>query len=134
MLPARGNLPGPRSTGGSLSTGGRVGFLAFLALGAYMVWRAAQARGLWPPSTAEASRESIGHLGFTLVALLDAFVVISVLDLGAPASAAAAARAARSTTAPLPPRRRGDAATPSGLRSMDRRCPPKPWRAITAHT
>jgi hypothetical protein len=67
-----------------LSGGTRVLFVAFLALGAFMIWRGARARGLWPADAFEPSARYLDHLGFTLVALTDAFVVIAVLDLGAP--------------------------------------------------
>jgi hypothetical protein len=46
---------------------GRVLFAAFVALAAVMVWQAFH-----------------GNIWFTLVALLDAFVVVAVLDAGAP--------------------------------------------------
>lgn len=59
-------------------------FTAFVALGAYMIWRATQARRLLPTMSDQLSPRYLDHLGFTLVALLDAFVVILVLDLGAP--------------------------------------------------
>lgn len=67
-----------------LDTASRALFTAFVALGAYMIWRAAQARRLLLASPAERSPRYLDHLGFTLVALLDAFIVILVLDLGAP--------------------------------------------------
>ncbi len=65
---------------GGRDTTSRVPSLAFLALGGFMLWRAVQARRLLsrPPTP---SPRYLDHLGFTLVALLDAFIVIAVLDL-----------------------------------------------------
>lgn len=58
-------------------------FLGLLALAAAMVWRAELARRLvlrgGHPSAA-----TVGHIGFTLVGLADAFIVVTVLNLGAP--------------------------------------------------
>jgi hypothetical protein len=54
-------------------------FAAFVVLGLVMVWLALAARRLPPGSPAYLDR-----VGFTLVALFDAFVVIAVLNLGAP--------------------------------------------------
>lgn len=76
---------------GELDTPTRILFSAFFVLGAVMVWRAAQARRLVPSGSTGPSRRYIDHVGFTLVALFDAFVVITVLDLGAPGWAVAAA-------------------------------------------
>jgi hypothetical protein len=54
-------------------------FAAFTVLGLVMVWLAVDARRL-PAGSAG----YIDRVGFTLVSLLDAFVVIMVLNLGAP--------------------------------------------------
>lgn len=59
-------------------------FSALLALGAFVVWRALQARASRPAGGARPSGRHLDHLGFTLVALLDGFLVVAVLDLGAP--------------------------------------------------
>jgi hypothetical protein len=67
-----------------LEAGSRALFVALSALGALMVWRGAQARRLATCSRQQWSARELDHLGFTLVALLDAFVVIGALDLGAP--------------------------------------------------
>lgn len=69
----------------------RLLFAAFAALGVYMVWRAEQARRSQPSGSAGPSAAYVAHVGFTLVALFDAFVVILVLDLGAPGWLVAAA-------------------------------------------
>jgi hypothetical protein len=68
---------------GGLEATSRVLFAALIALGAVMVWRGARARRIAATSPQRSARE-LDHLGFTLVALLDAFVVIGGLDLGAP--------------------------------------------------
>lgn len=66
------------------STGARVLFLAFTGLGVFMIDRAVRARRILAAAAPATSPEYIAHLGFTLVALSAAFVVILVLDLGAP--------------------------------------------------
>lgn len=67
-----------------LDAASRALFAALSALGAFVVWRGAQARRIAASSRAQRSTRELDHLGFTLVALLDAFVVIAALDLGAP--------------------------------------------------
>lgn len=62
----------------------RVLFAAFALLGLVMVGRADQARRIRPSGSAGPSARYIAHLGFTLVALFDAFIVILVLNAGAP--------------------------------------------------
>lgn len=62
----------------------RVLFGALAVLGLFMLWRADQARRIRPNGSAGPSASYVGHVGFTLVALFDAFIVILVLDLGAP--------------------------------------------------
>jgi hypothetical protein len=57
----------------------RVLFSAFSVLALFMVWRANRARRL------SLGRDYVEHVGFTLVALFDAFIVILVLNAGAPA-------------------------------------------------
>ncbi len=69
----------------------RVLFAAFAALGVYMVWRADQARQSQPSGSAGPSTAYVAHVGFTIVALFDAFIVILVLDIGAPGWLVAAA-------------------------------------------
>lgn len=64
----------------ALDTGARVLFTAFTLLAVVMVVRAVLARRLLPVR----SPAYLEHVGFTLVALLDAFVVIAVLNAGAP--------------------------------------------------
>jgi hypothetical protein len=61
-------------------------FGAFAALGAVLLWLAFGARRLPAPSP-----RYVDRVGFTLVALADAFVVITVLNAGAPAAAVVAA-------------------------------------------
>lgn len=62
-----------RSEGGT-----RLLFGAFAVLGGVMIALAASARRLEP------SPAYVDRVGFTLVALFDAFIVIAVLNLGAP--------------------------------------------------
>jgi hypothetical protein len=65
-----------------LDTGSRVLFTAFTLLAAVMVARGVLARRMLPGG--RPSPAYLEHIGFTLVALLDAFVVIAVLNAGAP--------------------------------------------------
>ena len=67
-----------------LDTATRVLFTAFAVLGLVMVWRARQAGRLRPARSRPPSSRYVAHVGFTLVALFDAFVVITVLNSGAP--------------------------------------------------
>lgn len=67
-----------------LDPGTRVLFGALTALGLVMLWRAESARRLVPRIGARPSAPYVAHVGFTLVSLFDAFVVVLVLDLGAP--------------------------------------------------
>lgn len=72
----------------------RAVFAALGGLGAFVVWQGVQARRLAPAGPLPPSPRHLEHLGFTLVALFDAFVVITVLDLGAPLWAVVAAAVA----------------------------------------
>lgn len=62
----------------------QVVFVGFAVLGLFMLWRADQARRIRPTESRGPSASYIAHMGFTLVALFDAFIVILVLNLGAP--------------------------------------------------
>lgn len=64
---------------GRLGGGARVLFTAFGVLGVVMVWLAVAARRVPVLSAAYLDR-----VGFTLIALFDAFLVVTVLNLGAP--------------------------------------------------
>ena len=75
---------------GGLDGGTRVLFAALLALGCYMIFRGARAGRRLAAGTGARSIAYIDDVGFTIVALLDAFVVIAVLDLGASGYVAAA--------------------------------------------
>jgi hypothetical protein len=66
-----------------LDTTEQVIFAALAALGVYMVIRAVQAARL-RPNLGRPSPAYVNHVGFNVIALFDAFVVILVLDLGAP--------------------------------------------------
>lgn len=69
---------------GELTMPTRVLFAALTALGGVMILRATQARRLVPSGSARPSGRYVDHIGFTLVALVDAFLVVTVLNLGAP--------------------------------------------------
>jgi hypothetical protein len=62
-----------------IDDGARILFTAFVVLAGFMLWRARRARRIEPGTEAY-----IEHIGFTLVALFDAFAVITVLNAGAP--------------------------------------------------
>lgn len=66
-----------------LGTTTRVLYLALLLLGGYMIWCGQQVLLLHRHAMANTGRY-FDRLGFTLVALLDAFAIILVLRLGAP--------------------------------------------------
>jgi hypothetical protein len=74
-----------------LDTASRVTFPALAALALYLLWRAAAAGRLLRAGSGPPAAGYLRHIGFTLVALLDAFVVVAVLDLGAAAWLTAAA-------------------------------------------
>lgn len=59
-------------------------FAAFAVLAGVMVWRAVAARRMLPIGEDGPPAPYVNHIGFTLVALFDAFVVITVLNAGAP--------------------------------------------------
>lgn len=71
-------------TWAEIDAGTRALFGAFVVLAGVMVWRAVRARRIRPAGSAAPSPRYLDHVGFTLVALFDAFVVIAVLDLGGP--------------------------------------------------
>lgn len=75
---------------GGIGFGTRLLFGALAALGAFVVWCAVRARSLRPARDERPSRRYFRYVGFTLVAQFDAFVVIDVLNVGAPGWAAAA--------------------------------------------
>jgi hypothetical protein len=62
----------------------RLLFSAFVVLSGFMVWRAALARRLRPAGSTGPSASYLEHVGFTLIALFDAFAVVAILDAGAP--------------------------------------------------
>lgn len=78
----------------SLDAASRALFTGLLGLGGWMLWRASAARRMLrhaPRADEEEGRRYVGHLAFDLVALFDAFVVITVLNGGAPGWASALA-------------------------------------------
>ena len=66
-------------------------FVALVVLGAVMVARARLAVGLRPVRGRRLGGACLGHVGFVLIGLTDAFVVVSVLDAGAPVAVVVAA-------------------------------------------
>lgn len=67
-----------------LDTAARILFVAFVGLGGYLIWSAVRALRRRPAPSERPSPAYVRHLGFNLVALTDAFLVILVLDLGVP--------------------------------------------------
>lgn len=67
----------------TIDTAARILFIVFCLVGVLMIWRADQARRIRATESAAPSASYVAHVGFTLVALFDAFVVIVVLDAGA---------------------------------------------------
>lgn len=76
---------------GQNDTARRVLFSAFLVLAGVMLWRAWRAWHTRPVAGSAPSSRYIEHIGFTLIALFDAFVVVAVLNAGAPVWAVVAA-------------------------------------------
>lgn len=62
-----------------LATPTRVIYMLLTGLGLYMVWRGRQAQ-----TAATQDGRYIEHVGFTLIALFDGFVIVSAIDLRAP--------------------------------------------------
>jgi hypothetical protein len=71
-------------TWGSMALPEHVLFSAFAILAGYLIWRATRARLVRPVGPNGPSATYVEHMGFNLITLFDAFVVIAVLDLGAP--------------------------------------------------
>lgn len=67
----------------------RILFSVFVAFGGVMAWQALEARRRLPEPNEPPTAAYLDHLGFTLVALFDGFVVILALDLGGTAWMAA---------------------------------------------
>lgn len=72
-----------------LDTVTRLVFAGLLVLAAVMVSRAELARRLAVRGN-HPSPDAVGHIGFTLVGLADAFLVVTVMNLGAPGGVAVA--------------------------------------------
>ena len=62
----------------------RAAFAALAAFGGVVAWQGLRAWQVRPPQGASPSARYYEHAGFTLVALVDAFLVVTVLDIGAP--------------------------------------------------
>jgi hypothetical protein len=69
----------------------RVVYVGLAVLAAAMVARANLAARMLPARTGGPTWRYLDHVGFTLIALADGFVVVAVLDAGAPGWATAAA-------------------------------------------
>jgi hypothetical protein len=67
-----------------LGTGEQVIFGGLFLLGLYMGWRALAARGLLRRRSEQWRLPYMEHVGFTLIALWDGFVIVLAIDLGAP--------------------------------------------------
>jgi hypothetical protein len=67
-----------------LSTAEQVIFSGLFLLALYMGWRALAARGLLGRRTGQWRLPYMEHIGFTLIALWDGFVIVLAIDLGAP--------------------------------------------------
>jgi hypothetical protein len=67
-----------------MSTTERTVFSGLIVLGAFMMWRAIQASRTRPTAGNPPSAKYIDHLGFTLIALFEGFVIVAAIDLGAP--------------------------------------------------
>lgn len=76
---------------GALGMATRVIFTGLIVLAAAMLVRAELARRNRPDQSGGPSARYVEHLGFTLVSLFDAFVVVSVLNAGAPGAVVALA-------------------------------------------
>jgi hypothetical protein len=59
-------------------------FGGLVLLGLFMVGRAAAARRLRRRAAGDWRRPSMAHVGFTLIALWEGFVIVLAIDLGAP--------------------------------------------------
>jgi uncharacterized membrane protein len=67
-----------------LGTGEQAIFGGLVLLGLYMGWRALSARGLLRRRSGQWRQPYVEHVGFTLIALWDGFVIVLAIDLGAP--------------------------------------------------
>jgi hypothetical protein len=69
----------------AMGTVSRAVFSGLIVLGGYMMVRAVQASRTRPVSGARPSAPYLDHLGFTLIALFEGFIIVLAIDLGAPA-------------------------------------------------
>jgi hypothetical protein len=67
-----------------ISTAEQVMFGGLFLLGLYMGWRALSARALLRRRSEQWRMAYMEHIGFTLIALWDGFVIVLAIDLGAP--------------------------------------------------
>lgn len=68
-----------------ISAGTRWLYAGLLGLGLYMLWRGARARARLRTQGDGWRPRYIDDLGFTLISLFDGFVIVSAMDLSAPA-------------------------------------------------
>ncbi|WP_460348290.1 hypothetical protein [Actinoallomurus acanthiterrae] len=68
----------------AIAPSSRLLFVLFALLELIMVGRAGRARRIRPSDNARPLAGYIDHVGFTLIALFDAFIMILVLDLSGP--------------------------------------------------
>lgn len=69
---------------GDLDSGTRVAFSLLAGLALFMLWRADRAGRVLSDASVGAQQTLIDHVGFTLVALFDGFVIVSAIDLDLP--------------------------------------------------
>ncbi|MFI7067135.1 hypothetical protein ACIBL3_39495 [Kribbella sp. NPDC050124] len=67
-----------------MGTPSRWVFSGLIVLGGYMMLRAVQASRTQPAGDEAPSAAYLDHLGFTLIALFEGFVIVAAIDLGAP--------------------------------------------------
>jgi hypothetical protein len=67
-----------------LDSTARLIYLGLVALGLYMLWRAARARGRLRHRHGDWRPRYLDDVGFTLISLFDGFVIVAAIDLGAP--------------------------------------------------
>lgn len=62
----------------------RAVYAGLLGLGIYVLYRGVSARTVLETRTDEWSKAFVNHVGFTLIALFEGFVIVSALNAGAP--------------------------------------------------
>ncbi len=67
-----------------LDSATQVVFSGLVGLGCYMLWRGMRARAATGPAAAGLRLGTVDDIGFLLISLVDGFVIVAALDLGAP--------------------------------------------------